>query len=308
MNRSGRQCVAMLLAACCAFATAVTVAATPAGPDAIEVADDNGAVLVLQRPAQRVVSLAPSITELLFAIGAGQTLVGTSAFSDYPPKARQIPVVAGADGVDLERIAALHPDLVILWGSGYPPATREALDRLGLRVYVSEPGSLESIARSMERLGRLTAAPQGAQEAQAFRARLQQLKSRYAGRRPVRVFYQVWPGPLMTLSGRHVVSEALQLCGGRNIFAALPLLVPSVSPEAVIAADPQVIMTSEPGGVDRGALGFWKRYPFVAAVAAGRLYTLDANRIDRATPRMLEETARMCELIDTARAATTTAP
>ncbi len=270
----------------------------------IEVLDDAGATVALERPAARIVSLAPSITEKLFAIGAGGHIVGTSAFSDYPEAARRIPVVAGADGIDLERVAALHPDLIVVWGSGYAAAAREALRRLGAPVYVDEPDSLDSIARSLERLGRLTAAPQAARRADEFRSRLQQLKQRYAGQRVLRAFYQIWPQPLMTLSGRHVVSEALQLCGARNIFAHLPLLVPTVSPEAVIAADPQVILAAEPGGVDRGALDFWKRYPFVTAVAKGQLVTLDSDRIDRATPRMLDETARMCERIQAARAAT----
>jgi iron complex transport system substrate-binding protein len=286
----------LLLAACCAAAAA-------ADPDRVDVVDDAGTRVVLPHPATRIVSLAPSITEQLFAIGAGDRIVGTSAYSDFPPQARRIAVVAGADGVDLERIASLHPDLVILWGSGYPPATGAALGRLGVPVYVSEPDSLESIARSMERLGRLAGAAQAPGKAREFRDRLQRLKQRYSGQRPLRAFYQVWPQPLMTLSGRHVVSEALQVCGARNIFSALPLLAPTVSPEAVIAADPEVILTSEQGAVDRGALTFWKRYPFIAAVAHGRLITLDANLIDRATPRMLEETARMCEQIDAARQA-----
>jgi iron complex transport system substrate-binding protein len=155
----------------------------------------------------------------------------------------------------------------------------------------------------MERLGRLTGAPRAAAQARQFRERLQQLRQAYAGLSPVRAFYQVWAQPLMTLSGRHVVSEALQVCGARNIFSALPLLVPTVSPEAVIAADPQIILTSEPGAVDHGALDFWKRYPFLSAVAHGQLSTMDANLIDRAAPRMLEETARLCERVDAARRA-----
>jgi iron complex transport system substrate-binding protein len=283
--------------------TAFCTAAASAAGEPVEVLDDTGTRLALPQPALRIVSLAPSITEQLFAIGAGDRIVGTSAYSDYPPAAGDIPVVSGIDGVDLERVASLHPDLVILWGSGYPPATRGALERLGVPVYVSEPDSLESIARSMERLGRITGASQAAARARQFRERLQQLRRTFAGRSPVRAFYQVWAQPLMTLSGRHVVSEALQACGARNIFSSLPLLVPTVSPEAVIAADPQVILTSEPGAVDHGGLEFWKRYPFLSAVAHGQLVTLDANLIDRATPRMLEETARLCQRIDAARQA-----
>jgi iron complex transport system substrate-binding protein len=274
-----------------------------AAPAPVEAVDDSGATVSLPAPAARLVSLAPSITEQLFAIGAGDRIVGTSAYSDYPQAARRIAVVAGADGVDLERIAALRPDLVVLWGSGYPPATREALKRLGLRLYVEEPSSLDSIAASLERLGRLTAASQAQQVARRFRDTVGALRERYAGRRPVRAFYQVWPQPLMTLSGRHITSEALALCGARNVFEGLAPLVPTVSPEAVIAADPQIILAAEPGAVDHGALEFWKRYPFVSAVARSQLVTLDADRIDRPTPRMLQEVARLCERVEAARAA-----
>jgi iron complex transport system substrate-binding protein len=287
-----------------AIAVVFAVAAALAGPPAraaIDVRDDTGAAVKLPRPAQRIVSLAPSITELLFAIGVGERVIGTSGYSDFPPQARDIPVVGGPEGLDLERIASLHPDLVVLWGSGYPPSTRKALGRLGVPVFVSEPESFDAIANAMEQLGELTAAPGAAGEAARFRARLAQLRQRYRNRRPMRVFYQVWAQPLMTLSSRHVVSEALQLCGASNVFSAQQALVPTVSPEAVIAADPQLIFATEPGARDRGALQFWSRYPFVSAVANGRLLTLDADRIDRATPRMLDEVQRMCELIDAAR-------
>jgi len=269
----------------------------------VEATDDAGSRITLPRPARRVVSLAPSITEQLFAIGAGEVVVGTSAFSDYPPQAGRIPVVAGAGGVDLERIASLHPDLVVVWGSGYPPATQDALRRLGVRVYVSEPASLESIASSMERLGELTGASGARTQARQFRSTVRQLRAQYAGRSPVRAFYQAWEQPLMTLSGRQVISEALALCSARNVFDRLAPLAPAVSPEAVIAADPQIILTDEPGGVDRGELDFWKRYPFVAAVAKGQLYTLDSDRMSRPTPRMLQEVQTLCERVEQARQA-----
>jgi iron complex transport system substrate-binding protein len=285
-------------------ALAALCAALPAqGAAPIRVTDDAGATVTLQQPATRIVSLAPSITEQLFAIGVGQRIVGTSASSDYPEAARAIPVVGGVEGVDLERIASLHPDLVVAWGSGYPPATQDALRRLGAHVYVSEPSSLESIASTLERLGTLTGAADAPVQAQRFRATVRELRARYAGRRPVRAFYQIWPQPLMTLSGRHVLSEALALCGARNVFEDLQPLAPTISPEAVIAADPQIILTDEPGAVDRGALDFWKRYPFISAVANGQLVTLDADRIARPTPRMLPEAARMCERVDAAREA-----
>jgi iron complex transport system substrate-binding protein len=284
------------------FPLSLLAAAHPeSGTTPISVTDDAEAAVTLQRPAARIVSLAPSITEQLFAIGAGDRIVGTSAYSDYPPAARSIPVVAAAGAVDLERVTALRPDLIVLWGSGYPPATREALTRLGTPIYVSEPTSFGSIATSLERLGQLAGAVDAPGIARQFRSTVQQLRERYSGRRPVRAFYQIWGQPLMTLSGRHITSEALALCGARNIFENLVPLAPTISPEAVIAADPQIILTGEAGGVDHGALDLWKRYPFVSAVAKGQLITLDSDRIDRPTPRMLQELARLCDRVQAAR-------
>jgi iron complex transport system substrate-binding protein len=282
-------------------ALALALASPPSGAQVPSVVDDAGHRVAFERPARRVISLSPAITELLFTIGAGDRVVGASEYSDFPPAARALPRVARAQSVDLERIAALAPDLIVTWGSGYPAATLDALAGLGVPVFVSEPGSLESIATTLERLGRLTAAPGASAAADAFRARLQALRARYSARAPVRVFYQVWPQPLMTLSGRHVVSEAIRVCGGRNVFEDLSPLVPTIDAEAVLAADPDVLIASEPCGVDRGALAAWKRFGSMRAVARGHLETLDADKLDRATPRMLDAVEAMCERIDAAR-------
>lgn len=267
-----------------------------------EVVDDAGMAVRLARPAARIVSLSPGITETLFDIGAGPQVVAVSEFSDTPVAARTLPRVARAQGIDIEAIAALKPDLIVAWGSGYGPALLDALRRLGVPIYVHEPRTLEAIARSIERLGLLAGAPVAPARAAAFRARLQALRERYEDRTPVRVFYQVWSRPLMTLSGRHVASEVLRVCGGRNIFADVAPLVATVDAEAVIAARPQAIVTSEPGAMDQGALDFWRRMPEVPAVAQGQLYTLDADQMDRQTARMLDAAEKLCADLDRARA------
>lgn len=283
-------------------ACAVLLLACTGARAQVTVIDDAGTRVTLAQPAQRIVSLAPHITEQLFAIGAGDRVVGTSEFSDYPAAARTIARVGRAHSVDLERVSAARPDLIVLWGSGFPPAVLDALRRLGVPVYVNEPGALESIATSLERLGVLTAHPQAARVAAQFRAGVEALRARYAARPPVRVFYQIWREPLMTLGGRHVLSEAIHLCGGRNVFAALEPIAPQVAVEAVVAAAPEVIVTAEAGARPAGALDLWQRFPAVPAVARGALFTLDADRINRATPRMLEEVALLCARIDSARA------
>ena len=265
------------------------------------VPDDAGRSVELARPAQRIISLAPGITELLFLLGAGERIVGASEFSDYPAAARSLPRVARAQGIDLERIAALQPDLIVVWGSGYSPALQQALQALGFPTYVFEPASLESIATSIERLGALTGSAQAHALSADFRARLAALRARYAQRAPVRVFYQVWGSPIMTLSGKHLVSEVMRTCGARNVFEALAPLVATVDTESIIAAQPEVIIATEAGGVDRGALDAWRRYPQLPAVAQHHLVTLDADELDRASVRILDATSVLCEEVERAR-------
>ena len=293
-----RRIVVQALIAGWLAATAGTAAAA-----AVSAVDDAGLTVALPAPAQRIVALGPQLTEQLFAIGVGDRVVGTTEYADWPPQANAIPRVARAHSVDLERVAALRPDLIVLWGSGFPPATREALRRLGVPLFVNEPGALDSIATSMERLGALTAAPRAAEEARAFRARIATLRERHASRSPVRVFYQIWQQPLMTLSGKHVLSEAIRLCGGRNVFESLTPIAPQVSIEAVIAADPQLIATAEPDARASDALDDWRRFGAVSAVRAGQLATLDANKLNRHGPRMADEIGVLCERIEAARTA-----
>jgi iron complex transport system substrate-binding protein len=284
-------------------ALAAAIAGTALAARAVSAVDDAGEAVVLARPAQRIISLSPGITEMLFALGAGDRVVGVSDHSDTPPAARQLPRVARAQGIDLERIAALAPDLIVAWGSGYSPALLGALRRLAVPVYIHEPRTLESIATSMERLGALTGSNAAPQLAADFRARLASLREHYGRRAPVRVFYQVWSNPIMTLSGKHVVSEVMRVCGGRNVFEDLAPLVASVDVESVLAARPEVIVSAEPGAVDAGALAGWRRYPQLPAVAAGELVTLDADQIDRSTARILDAAQALCERLERARAA-----
>jgi iron complex transport system substrate-binding protein len=290
---------------------ALAFPALPARADAvpaISVIDDSGQPVTLARPAQRVISLSPGITELLFTVGAGPRVVGVSEFSDFPTQALQLPRVSRAQGIDLERIAQLAPDLIVAWGSGYAPALLDGVRRLKVPVYIHEPRSLEAIARSVERLGALTGSVQAADVAARFRARVEDLRARYGARTPVRVFYQVWPRPIMTLSGQHVVSEVIRLCGGRNVFEKLAPLAATVDVESVIAAQPQLIITAEAGGKDTGALQIWRRYPQVPAVAHGRLVTLNADALDRSSTRIVDAAQMLCEAVQKARDDASIAP
>ncbi len=293
MSRAANSLAALLAAALSCLAFAATCAEVSA-------VDDAGATVRLAQPARRVVSLAPHLTEQLYAIGAGEFIVGTTEYADFPPAAREIPRVGRAHSLDLERIAALKPDLILIWGSGFPPATIEAVRRLDVPVYVSEPRTLADIAGSLRRLGALTGRD-GSGAAAAFEAKVAALRTRYAERRPVRVFYQVWASPLMTLSNRHVIGEAIAICGGRNVFADLAPIAPQVSTEAVLAADPQVIITAEPGGQAGDALAMWQRFPTLSATRRQQFVTLDADRINRHGPRLPDEIAVLCAAIDQTR-------
>jgi iron complex transport system substrate-binding protein len=267
---------------------------------AVQVTDDAGAVVSLAQPARRIVSLAPNITELLFAAGAGDFIIGTVEFSDYPPPARDIPRIGRHNAFDIERILALRPDLVIAWHSGTPRQYVERLRELGLRLYVSEPERLDAIARTLENFGRLTGSATASTAADAFRRQLAALRTRYADRPPLTVFYEIWNTPLMTINHDHILDEILQLCGGRNPFADLPALTPVIDTEAVLAAEPQVIIAAS-GDDGAGWLDAWRRWPNLPAVRAGNLFHLNADTLHRATPRLLDGAASLCETLDAAR-------
>jgi iron complex transport system substrate-binding protein len=268
----------------------------------VMVVDDLGRSVVLAHPAERIISLAPHATELLFDVGAGGRVVGVSQGSDYPPAATRIPRVGGASGLDIERIVQLRPDLVVAWASGNSRLAVERLIDMGIPVYFSEPRRLEDVATSLERLGRLAGTESVAYAAaHAFNSRLQQLRAQYAHRATVTVFYEIWNSPLLTVNGEHMISHVIELCGGRNVFADVPVLTPQVGVEAVLARDPQAIVASAIGGRRPPWLDDWRRWPWLAAVRSGNLYFIDSDLMNRQTPRILDGAERLCGQLEAAR-------
>ncbi|MCK9284848.1 MAG: cobalamin-binding protein [Rhodocyclaceae bacterium] len=267
------------------------------------VVDDTGVAVRLPAPAQRIVSLAPHITETLFAAGAGGRIVGTVEYSDYPAAAKSIPSVGGYAQVNLEAVVALKPDLVIGWQSGNTAAHVAKLKALGLPLYLTQPNRIEDIAHSIEDYGRLAGTEAvAAPAAREFRNRLAALKTRHATQPPVRVFYQVWKQPLTTVNGEQIISDAIRTCGGVNVFADLKGLAPNVSVEAVLASDPDAIVAS---GMDASRpewLDDWRRWPQLKAVARGNLFHIAPGLIQRHTPRLLEGTRLLCEQLEAVRA------
>ncbi len=269
---------------------------------AISVRDDYGNVVTLQKPAQRVISMAPHVTEMLFAAGGGDHIVGVVTYSDYPEAAKHIAQIGDNNQVDIERVIAMKPDLLVIWWHGSSERQVEQLSKLGIPVFFSEPRKLDDIPDSLQRLGQLLGTEKVAQQAAAdLRQKLASLATQYSKRPMVRMFYQVWDKPLYTLNGRHIVSDAIRLCGGENIFANMKVIAPVVSIEAVLQADPEAIFSTAERHPVGGALDIWKPYKTMTAVRNGNLITLDGNLLNRAGPRMIAGTAALCEKLEQVR-------
>lgn len=269
---------------------------------AVTVVDDAGERVTLHKPAQRIISMAPHITELLFAAGGGERVVGAMNYSDYPEAAKKIPLVGSSSQLDMERVLSLKPDLLVVWQSGNTARQLEQLRGLGIPIYYSEPQKLDEVASSVTRLGQLMGTDKPAQAAAAaFRARIASLGARYGSRPRVRMFYQIWDKPLYTLNGKHIVSDAIRLCGGENVFGGLAVKAPEVSIEAVIEADPEAIVGGDQHDPADAGLNIWRPYPHLQAVKRGNMFTLGGELLTRATPRMAEGAAGLCEKLEQAR-------
>lgn len=267
----------------------------------LSVRDDVGTTITLTQPARRVVSLAPHLSELTFAAGGGAVLVGVSRYSDYPAEALKLPLVGDAFALNLEAIAALKPDLVLLWSSGTNERAKAQLRALKIPVYESEIRSVDGIAATLRALGTLMGTEAAATAAaQQLQADWRGLNDRYARRAPVRVFYQLWHEPLMTLNSEHLISSAITACGGVNVFAALPTLTSTVSWEAAVQADPQLLVTAGGAG-DQAQLQRWQRFPRVSAVRSGSQALLTGDLITRMGPRFVQGARQLCEAVDKAR-------
>ena len=264
--------------------------------------DDTGQEIRLKAPAQRIVTLAPHAAESLYAAGAGDKLIGTVEYSDYPPAAKKVPRVGGYSRIDMEAVAALKPDLVIAWQSGNNMTQVEKLKALGLTVYVSQPNKMADVADQLERLGQLAGTEATANAAAAsFRKRLETLQTANASKPKVRVFYQIWKSPLMTVGGPQIISDAIRLCGGDNVFGNLGQMAPTVSVEAVLEADPEAIIATGMGDAKPEWLHDWDKWTRMTAVKRGNLFHINPDIMQRHTPRILDGAEKLCAHLDVAR-------
>lgn len=293
-----------VLAVVAALGVAWCAAVAIARPTPITLSDDRGKTVSLARPATRIVTLSPHLAEIVFAAGAGASLVGVSARSDFPQDAQRLPVVSDSGRIDLERIVALQPDLVLAWLSGNPSRQLELLERRGIPVLAIEARRLDDIPRLLRLVGAASGHGESAEQAALQAAQsIRMLVARYAGLRKLRVFVEIWHEPLMTVSGTHLISDVLQACGGENVYARGAGLAPTVSPETLLVLRPEVVIMSSGAGSEAEQAGRWRRLVLLPAVQQGALFELDPNLLHRQGPRLIEAARILCERLERARAA-----
>jgi len=277
----------------------VLVVAVAADAHALQANDDRGVAISLAQPVRRIVTLAPHLAEITFAAGAGAKLAGVSSFSRHPAEAERLPVVASHGRVDVERLIALRPDLVLAWQSGNSPLQIDRLERIGIRVFVTEVRTLADIPRVVRLVGALGGSGAVAEaRAGKIEEEIAILRSLHAGDRRVAVFLEIWHRPMLTVNGAHLIGDALGLCGGRNVFAAAKTLTPLVSREQILDARPEAIVTS---GFGSEGLPAWKGFELVPAVRNRRIYAIDPDWLHAQGPHVLEGVRALCGRLELAR-------
>lgn len=291
------RCVTLLVALCVLSCVAM------AAP--VSQTDDTGRVVSLPAAAERIVSLAPSLTELIYAAGAGEKLVAVSAFSDFPPAAKSLPQVADYATVSFEKILALKPDIVFAWKTGNKEIDATRIRTLGIPVFVIDIERVGDVPAALTRIGVLAGTRAAADAAaEKFARELVVMKNNNVGKSNLSVFFEISRAPMLTINGRHAIDEAIRLCGGKNIFAEAATIVVQPSAERLLAKQPDVILYTgaqyDDKGTDAAPLPL---YQSLKAGKSGRVYRLDADPILRAGPRMITGIAQVCDALDAARLA-----
>jgi len=277
---------------------ALATAPLPAADPPVTVTDDAGQTLSLPHHPQRIVSLTPGATEMLFAAGAGAQVIATVEYSDEPAAARRVPRIGDVVAIDMERLVALRPQVAVIWPGGGNPAQIEQIRRMGIPEYSQQVNSLADLPGSLRRLGQLAGTSAIAEPAaRDLEARVARLRRTYgAGPHPT-VLLQIWDHPIYTVGGTQLMSDALQLCGARNAFGDLRQLAPAIDVEAVIARDPDVIVAAAPPGNAAQWLADWKRFATLRAVRTGHLIAFEDRRLTRLGPSLLDATEGLCQAL-----------
>ena len=271
-------------------------------PGAIKVTDDDGRVFVLDQPARRIVTLSPSLAEIVFAVGAGDRLVGVSSYSDDPIEASKIRVVASSGRIDIERLRWLRPDLVIGWRTGNPARDLERIKRMGMPVFMTEPRNLTDIARIVRTIGVLTGTSDVADmTARSFDELVASLSITAA--EPMTAFVEIWHRPLLTVSGAHLMTDILRICGASNVFAGIPALTARVSPEQLLIANPRLLVVSGTAEARQSIIERWQAFKLVRAVQDGNIVVIDSRVLHRQGLRIVEAVRDICAGVRQARSA-----
>ena len=257
----------------------------------------------MQQPAQRIISLAPHLTELIYAAGAGNQLIAVSAYSDFPDIAKRLPQVGDASNLDLERIVALKPDLILAWKSNVSPLAVERLRGLSIPVYVTETRRLAGISALLRSIGSLAGTANIANvAAQKFDSEIKFLEHNARGKKIISTFIEIWHDPLLSVNGEHIMSEVVSLCGGKNVLADAPILTPSIGLETLLLADPSAIIGGGSAFTVEDFRHSWQRHPSLTAVKRQAIFYVNPDWIQRATPRILLGAAVICDGLEQARA------
>ncbi|WP_133407817.1 cobalamin-binding protein [Parashewanella tropica] len=257
-------------------------------------------VSAIAKPAERIIALSPHAVELLFAIGAGDSIVATVEHADFPEQAKQIPSIGGYHGIQLERVLELNPDLIVVWGKGNKPKDIQRLKQLGFKLYDSSPSTLVGIETDLLKLGKLTGHQQQAKAVVTkFQQQLRSIRTSNANKPRVKVFYQLWSKPLMTVAKNSWIQQLISVCNGDNVFYSASSDYPQVSIENVLLAKPEVILQSQDEGNIQGI--DWSKWPSIPAVKHHQIYQLDADLLHRPTPRAIDGIKLVCRTLDKAR-------
>lgn len=267
----------------------------------IQVIDDDQYAITLPKKAQRIISLSPSITEMLFAAGAGKQIVGVVSYSDYPPQAKNISSVGSYNSLDIEKIISLNPDLIIAWKSGNPMKQINKLKSLGYPVFMSEALNFKDIASNIKKYGILSGNEQlSLHQSQLFLDAINKLEKQYQGKTKVRVFIQIWNKPVMTVGAKHIISHVIHLCGGKNIFDDTELTItPGI--ESIVQLKPELILSTGMANLATQWLKRWENWTMIPAVKNHHLYGTNPDLLVRHSPRLLQGAKNVCQLIDKVR-------
>lgn len=264
--------------------------------------DDLQRQVCATQPIQRIISLAPGMTELAFAAGGGAKLIAVDEHSDYPEAAKTLPKIGGYPNISAESILAKRPDLVLIWSGGNDSRLSAQLETIGLNVFYADPTDFDGIASVIRRLGKVMGTETAAEKnVDAFNQHYQSIRNQYSKTEPVNVFFEIWDNPLMTVNGGQIISESIALCGGVNVFADARPRVPKVGIEVVLAKNPDAIVSSEIVQRDHDISSRWQSYPQISAVKNDFLFTIPGDLIARPTPRVLNGAEVLCQQLQSVR-------